>query len=174
MNKADIPEIINTKPVPPSADFFMAKGAQVMGQVEIGKDASIWYNAVARGDINKVVIGARTNIQDNAILHVENDRACIIGEDVTVGHGAILHGCTISNGVLIGMGAIVLNGAVIKKGAVIGAGALIREHEIVPENTLWVGVPARQVKVLEGSYEQNIKWAAKYMEVAKAHQKEAE
>lgn len=172
MEKTDIPNEIQTKKVKERDDNFIACGAEVRGDVRLGKESSIWYNAVLRGDINRIEIGDRTNIQDGSVLHVENDRACIVGSDVTVGHSALLHGCTIEEGALIGMGAIILNGALIKKGAVIAAGALIKENEVVEENTLWAGVPAKQIKVLEGSYEKNKLWAKKYIELSKAHKKE--
>ena len=110
------------------------------------------------------------NIQDLTLIHLENDIPCSIGNDVTVGHRAILHACTIEDGVLIGMGAIILNGAIVKKGAVIGAKAVVKEHAIVEENTLWAGIPAIEKKrFTHNSYDQNKKWAEKYVELAKIH-----
>ena len=123
---------------------FLAQNCAIIGDVEIAKDANIWFNAVIRGDINYIRIGERTNIQDGAILHVTGStHPLIIGSDVTVGHGAILHGCTIENGCLIGMGAIVLDGAVVSKNSLVAAGALVLEGFIVPEGTLVAGVPAK-------------------------------
>lgn len=150
-------------------DAFVAKGAVVIGTVTLKKNASVWYNAVLRGDINKITVGENSNIQDGTVIHVENDRECYIGNNVTIGHGAILHGCTIEDGCLIGMGAIILNGAVIKKGSVIGAGALIKENTIV-DQALYVGVPAKMIKSCDPSvYDTNVEWAMKYVELSKIH-----
>ena len=148
---------------------FIAPSADIMGNVRIGRDSSIWYQSVLRGDINSISIGERTNIQDGCILHLENDRACLVGHDVTVGHRAILHGCTIEDGVLIGMGAVILNGAIIKKGAVVGAHALVKEGQIVDEQSLVVGLPAKKVKDIEGSFQTNVEWAQKYVKLSKVH-----
>lgn len=93
---------------------YIAEGAKIIGDVEIGEDSSVWYNAVIRGDSNSIVIGENTNVQDNAVLHTSHSHALTIGDNVTIGHGAIVHGCTIGNNVLIGMGAIVLDGAVVE------------------------------------------------------------
>jgi len=168
--KTDLPEDTLSRTPKIHKTAFIAKGAVVLGDVELHADASIWYNSVLRADINKIVIGERSNIQDGTIVHLENDRACIVGKDVTVGHRAILHGCTIEDGVLIGMGAIVLNGAFIAKGCVVAAGAVIKENTHTKPNTLWAGVPAKEVKVLsEKSYEENVKWAKKYVEITALH-----
>jgi len=171
-DKNEFPEDFQLKSPRIHPDSFVASGAQIVGDVDVSEDASIWFNAVLRGDINAIRIGERTNIQDGAIIHVENDQSCIVGNDVTVGHGAILHGCTIEDGCLIGMGATVLNGAVVQKGAVIGANALVKEHAVVEEGTLWVGMPAKKIKDLgSSSFESNKKWAAKYVELSKQHKK---
>ena len=170
MDKTAIKSPLNVgKPnIDPSC--FVAHNATVIGDVSIQKQSSIWYGAVIRGDINAVVIGSRTNIQDLAVIHVENDLACRIGDDVTVGHKAILHACSIEDGVLIGMGAIILNGAHIKKGAVIAAGSVVTENKVVEANTLWAGVPAKYIKQYSANkYQEHIQWAAKYIQVAKAH-----
>lgn len=170
MQKTDFPEKTMTIQPKIHSSVFIAPGAQVMGEVEISEGASIWYNAVVRGDINKITIGRYTNIQDGCVLHVENDRDCQIGNYVTIGHKAILHGCTIEDGCLIGMGAIILNGALLKKGCVIGAGAVVRENEVVESGTLWVGVPAKKIKEnLDDAYVTNIKWAEKYGKLAIVH-----
>lgn len=105
----------------------------------------MWFGCVLRGDIAPISIGARTNVQDLSVIHVETDQPCVIGADVAIGHGAIVHGCTIGDGCLIGMGAIVLSHAVIGPGSVIGAGAVVREGTVVPPRSLLVGVPARDV-----------------------------
>jgi gamma-carbonic anhydrase len=142
----------------------------IVGDVEIGDNSSVWYGSVLRGDINKIRIGKRSNIQDLSLIHLENDLACYVGDDVTVGHKAILHACTIEDGVLIGMGAIILNGAHIKKGAVIGAGAVVKENTVVEENSLWVGIPAKKVKDFDhDNYKKNVLWAQKYVKLSKHH-----
>jgi len=170
MNKTDFPQGVMEKDPQCHESVFIAPGAQVMGDVEIGEGSSVWYNAVLRGDINKITVGKRSNIQDGSVLHLENDRDCRLGDDVTIGHKAIIHGCTIEDGCLIGMGAIILNGAVLKKGCVIGAGAVVKENTVVESGSLWVGIPAKQVKAgLNEAYDTNVKWAAKYAQLANAH-----
>jgi gamma-carbonic anhydrase len=123
---------------------FIAEGARVIGDVEIGKDSSIWFNSVVRGDVHSIRIGERTNIQDNCVLHVTHKKYALhIGSNVTVGHNAILHGCTIGDYCLIGMGAIVLDNALIHSRSFIAAGALVQENFEVPEGTLVAGIPAK-------------------------------
>ena len=170
MKKTDLPShTLEFSPtVHPTA--FIARGAQVMGDVRLAAHASIWYNCVVRGDINYISIGERSNIQDGCILHLENDLPCVVENDVTVGHGAILHGCHIEPGCLIGMGAIVLSGAVVKRGSVIAAGAVVREHSIVEPYSLMAGIPAKCIRTIdESSYEKNLLWAEKYVKVAQKH-----
>lgn len=151
---------------------FVARGAQIIGNVTLEKDSSIWYNSVLRADINKIRIGKRTNIQDNSVIHLENDQGVKVGNDVTVGHNVILHGCSIDDGVLIGMGAIVMNGVRIGKGSVIGAGSVIKQNMNIPKYSLVVGVPAKMIKTLdEKTYKQNVKWAKKYVQLANIHRK---
>lgn len=155
----------------PSA--WIAPGAHVIGNVILKENASVWYNAVLRGDINQIVIGQHSNVQDGCIFHVENERACIVGDYVTVGHGAILHGCTIEDGALIGMGAIILNGAVIQKGAMVAAGALIKEGMMVPAYSLAAGVPAKILKTLpDTTFQTHIEWAQKYVGLKNIHRNE--
>ena len=171
MKKTDMPATINVETVKFKNNIFQASTATVVGNVSIKEESSIWYGAVIRGDINNISIGRRTNIQDNAVIHVENDIPCTIGSDVTIGHGAIIHACTIEDAVLIGMGAIILNGAVLKKGAVIAAGAVVKEREVVDNNSMWAGVPAKKIKTYESEYYKvNVQWAAKYVKLAKIHQ----
>jgi gamma-carbonic anhydrase len=123
---------------------FVADNAAIIGDVEIGNDCSIWFGTTVRGDVHFIRIGSRTNIQDSCTLHVTNDDwPTIIAEEVTIGHGAIVHGCTIHRGALIGMGSRVLDGAVVGESALVGAGALVPEGMKVPPRTLVVGVPAR-------------------------------
>ncbi|MGY8827262.1 MAG: gamma carbonic anhydrase family protein [Candidatus Latescibacterota bacterium] len=170
MAPTDLPTNLNTSPptVPESA--FIAAGAQVMGDVRLGEQCSIWYNAVVRGDINYIEIGARSNIQDGCILHVTNAQPCSIGSDVTAGHGANLHACTVEDGCLIGIGAIVLSGAHIGRGTIVGAGAVVREGETIEPFSLVVGVPARLVRALPTStYDTHCRWAQKYVGLAQAH-----
>jgi len=123
---------------------FVASTAAVIGDVELSDDVSVWYGAVLRGDIKEIRIGARTNIQDNVVIHVdEPDFPTLVAEDVTVGHAAILHGCRVERGALIGMHATVLNGAVVGEEAVVAAGALVPPGMVVPARTLVAGVPAK-------------------------------
>jgi len=170
MDKTDIPRDVLGSDPSIAPGVFVARGAQIVGDVRLEAGSSVWYNAVIRADINYVHIGANSNIQDGSIIHVENDRPCIIGENITVGHGAILHACTIEAECLIGMGAIILSGAVIGKGSIIAAGAVIRENTVVQPYSLMAGVPARLVRTLEPSdAETNRKWALKYTGIARAH-----
>jgi len=123
---------------------FIAENAVLIGDVTIGPKASIWYHCVIRGDVNRVVIGAETNVQDGTIVHAETvDGPTLIGTRVTIGHNAIVHGCLIEDECLIGMGAIILSYSKIGKGSLIAAGALIKEHEVVPPGTIMAGIPAK-------------------------------
>ena len=129
---------------------FIAETAVIVGDVEIGPQSSIWYNVVARGDVNYIRIGSRTNIQDLSMLHVTHKKSAedpgaplIIGDDVTVGHSVTLHGCTVENGAFIGMQAIVMDKVVVGEGALIGARALVTEGTVISPHTLWVGAPAK-------------------------------
>ena len=148
MEKTDLPSdtLSKTPQIHPTA--FVAPGAHIIGDVRLAAQASVWYNSVLRGDINFIAIGERSNIQDGCILHLENDLPCVVGPDVTVGHGAILHGCRIEEACLIGMGAIILSGAHIGRGCVVAAGAVVKENQTVPPFTLVGGVPARIIKSL--------------------------
>lgn len=132
------------------ASAFVAETAVIIGEVSIGAQSSIWYNVVARGDVNFIKIGNRTNIQDLSMLHVTHKKhtddpgaPLVIGDDVTVGHSVTLHGCTIEDGAFIGMQAIVMDKAVVGKGALVGARALVTEGTVIPPHTLWVGSPAK-------------------------------
>lgn len=129
-------------------DTFVAESAQIVGRVQVDRRASVWYGAVLRGDDNAIRIGAYTNIQDNCVLHITTTEPCIVGEHVTVGHSAILHGCTVGNEVLVGMGSIILNGAIIEDQVIIGAGTLIPPGKRVPARSLVVGSPAKVVRDL--------------------------
>lgn len=128
------------------ASVFVAPGAMIIGDVTIGQESSIWFNSVLRGDLEPIRIGCRTNVQDGAVIHMDKEIPCLIGDDVTIGHGAILHSCTIGNAALIGMGAILLTGSVIGEQAIVAAGALIREGQEIPPRSLAVGVPAKVLR----------------------------
>ena len=170
MEKSDIRDNVTIKTPQIHESAFIADGARVIGDVILKAESSIWYNTVARADINQIVIGERSNIQDNSVIHLENDQGVLVGNDVTVGHNAIIHGCTIGDGALIGMGAIIMNGVNIGKGAVVGAGAVVKENMIVNDYELVVGVPAKVVKTLSSStYDDNVKWAKKYVQLANIH-----
>jgi carbonic anhydrase/acetyltransferase-like protein (isoleucine patch superfamily) len=122
----------------------------VIGEVSVGELAGIWFNAVCRGDINRIVVGERTNIQDGCVLHVTKELPVVVGADVTVGHMAMLHGCTVHDACLIGMSATVLDRAQVGPFAVVAAGSVVKEGFVVPEGTLVAGVPARVVRELTG------------------------
>jgi carbonic anhydrase/acetyltransferase-like protein (isoleucine patch superfamily) len=143
------------------ASAFIEDSAQVIGDVEIGRDSSVWFNAVIRGDVNFIRIGERTNIQDGCVLHVTKDtHPLILANDITVGHAVTLHGCTIKDRCLIGMGAIVLDGAEVGEDSIIGAGALVKEGMRVEPGTLVVGVPARVARKLSDEEKARIKRSA--------------
>lgn len=128
---------------------FVEESAQVIGDVEIGEDSSVWFNAVVRGDVNYIRIGDRTNIQDASVVHVTyKTHPTVIGADVTIGHSVTIHGCTIRSRTLIGMGAVILDGATIESDCIIAAGALVTEGKIIPSGSLAIGVPAKPVREL--------------------------
>lgn len=135
---------------------FLADGTKVIGNVEIGKNSSIWFNAVIRADSDNVKIGENSNVQDNAVIHTSEGFGVEIGDNVTIGHGAIVHGCTIGNNVMIGMGAIVLNGAKVGNNSIIGAGTLVTQGKIIPEGSLAFGNPMKIVRQLTGEEIQSI------------------
>jgi carbonic anhydrase/acetyltransferase-like protein (isoleucine patch superfamily) len=132
------------------ASAWIAPGAVVVGDVSLGEDASVWYGCVLRGDVHAIRVGARTNLQDLCVVHVTAGRfPAEIGDEVTVGHRAVVHGCTVRDGALIGIGALVLDGAEVGEGALVGAGAVVTPGTRVPPHTLVVGAPARPVRVLD-------------------------
>lgn len=146
---------------------FVAEGARLIGDVRVGGFSSIWFNSVLRGDINHVVIGHHTNIQDNSICHVADDFACVVGNYVTAGHRVILHGCTVHDEVLIGMGAVLMNGVVVGEQSIVGAAALLTEGLQVPPGSLVYGAPAKVISKLADKERLEIKkWAEKYCRVA--------
>jgi carbonic anhydrase/acetyltransferase-like protein (isoleucine patch superfamily) len=147
--------------------LFRAGNATVIGNVTIGSQVGIWFGAVIRADKDRIVIGDRSNIQDNCVVHTTTGHPVIVGNDVSVGHGAILHGCTIGNQVLVGMGAIVLNGAVIGDGSVIGAGAVVTEGMNVPPGSVVVGIPGKIIKPATEDQKKHILGNARsYVELA--------
>ncbi|MBN2796683.1 MAG: gamma carbonic anhydrase family protein [Clostridia bacterium] len=151
---------------------FVAPSSDIIGKVTMKEDASIWYGAVIRGDVATIEIGERTNVQDNVTIHVANGYPTLIGNDVTIGHNAVVHGCTIGNRVLIGMGAIVLDGAVIEDDVIIGAGALIPPGKVIPSKSLVVGSPGKVVRNLdEEALEGLLKSANIYVTEASLHKK---
>lgn len=144
--------------------MYVANTAVVVGDVTMGDHSSIWYQAVARGDINRIVIGHHTNVQDSAVLHLADDYPCIIGNYVTIGHSAIVHACTVGDECLIGMGAVVLDGAVIGKQCLIGARALVTQRTQIPPGSLVMGSPAKVVRALTEDERKGLKyWAEKYV-----------
>lgn len=133
------------------SSVYTAEGARIIGDVTIGQNCSIWFNAVLRGDLAPIIIGDCSNIQDGVIGHVNTNQPLIVSRDVSVGHGAIIHGCSIGKGTLIGMGAIVLNGADVGEYALIGAGSLVTENTRIPPYTLSLGTPAKVIRELTES-----------------------
>lgn len=143
---------------------FVAPNATVMGDIVIGAESSVFFGAVLRAEHAPVVIGQRTNIQDNCVLHNDVDYPLIVGDDCTVGHGVILHGCTVGDNTLIGMGAIVLNGAHIGRDCIIGAGALVPQGAVIPDGSLVVGMPGKvRREVTEGEKTENFASAGRYV-----------
>src|SRR6266487_5535212 len=139
---------------------FIAKGAVVLGDVALGDHSSVWFNAVLRGDINRIVVGHHTNIQDNAVLHLADEYPCVVGNYVTVGHCAIVHACTVGDEVLIGMGATILDGVVIGDRSLIGANALVTQKTEIPAGSLVLGSPAKVVRALTAEERQQLKVSA--------------
>lgn len=135
--------------LPQNGRYWVAGSATVAGRVRLGEDAGVWFGAVIRGDNEWIEIGARTNVQDNCTLHSDHGLPLTIGEGCTLGHGAIVHGCTIGDNVLIGMGATILNGARIGANSIVGAGSLVTEGKSFPENSLIVGSPAKAIRTLD-------------------------
>ncbi|MCU6708338.1 gamma carbonic anhydrase family protein [Paenibacillus sp. J5C_2022] len=140
------------------SDCYIAEGAKVIGEVSIGAKSTVWFNAVLRGDLAPIVIGHSCNIQDGVVGHVNTDQPLLLGDEVSVGHSAIIHGCSIGKGTLIGMGAIVLNGADIGEYALIGAGSIVTENKKIPSYTLSLGTPAKVVRELTEDDLQRMKW----------------
>lgn len=143
---------------------FVAASADVIGRVTLHEESSVWYHTTLRGDLNEIVIGPRSNVQDNVVIHLADDYGCHVGELVTVGHSAILHACTVKDEVLVGMGAIVLDGAVIGERSIIGAGALVTGGMVIPPGSLVLGSPGKVVRSLPLDEQLKIRgWADKYV-----------
>ncbi|MDD4334414.1 MAG: gamma carbonic anhydrase family protein [Desulfotomaculaceae bacterium] len=154
------------------ATAFIAPGAVVIGKVKVGPGASIWYNCVVRGDYDSIKIGACSNIQDGSVLHEHAGFPLYVGDRVTVGHRALLHGCTVEDDAYIGMGAMILNGARIGAGAVVGAGSLVLQGQEVPPGTIAVGVPATIIRLIEEKEMDRFRGAVgRYLKLAKKHKK---
>lgn len=147
---------------PPEGDYWIAPDAQVIGRVALGAEASVWFGAVVRGDNDPIEIGARTNIQDGAILHTDEGAPLSIGPGVTVGHRAMLHGCEVGEHALIGIGATILNGASIGRESLVGAHALVTEGKSFPERSLIVGAPAKAIRELTEEQVEMLRWSASH------------
>jgi carbonic anhydrase/acetyltransferase-like protein (isoleucine patch superfamily) len=146
---------------------YLAKTAAVLGDVTLGAHSSVWFGAVLRGDINRIVVGHHSNIQDNAVLHLADDFPCIVGNWVTVGHGAIVHACKVGDECLIGMGSVILDGTVIGRQSIIGARALVTQGAKIPPGSLVLGSPAKVVRKLTTKERAGLKWwAQKYVDNA--------
>jgi gamma-carbonic anhydrase len=162
-------------------EAFVAPGAQLIGDIEIGPEASIWYNCVLRGDVNRIRIGARTNIQDGTVLHVDSPRPespeghpTLIGEDVLIGHLAMVHGCVLEDRAFVGLGAIVMDGCRIESDAMLAAGAMLTPGKTIPSGQLWAGRPAKYVRDLTPADIDGMRaGVAHYVELAKRHREAA-
>lgn len=166
---ATIARNIRTQPRVAS-DAYVASDSTVVGNVEIGAEASIWHQAVLRGDVAPIKIGARSNVQDGAVVHVADNLPAVLGELVTVGHKAIVHACTIGDEVLVGMGAIVLDGALIGARSIIGANATVKQGMDVPPGSLLLGTPAKIVRTLSEAEQDEIKmWALRYVRLSREY-----
>ncbi len=146
--------------LPSSGRFWCAPDASLIGNIILGDEASVWFGVVLRGDNEPITVGPRSNIQDLGVVHTDPGLPVIIGEGCTIGHRAIIHGCTIGDNTLIGMGAIVLNGAVIGNNCLIGAGALIAENKVIPDNSLVVGMPGKVVRSIDAAGEEDLRRSA--------------
>lgn len=146
---------------------YIAKTAAVLGDVTLGDRASVWFNAVLRGDINRVVVGHDSNIQDNAVLHVADEYGCVVGHHVTIGHSAVVHACTVGDECLIGIGAVLLDGVVVGRQSLVGAKAVLTPGTRVPDGSLVLGTPAKVVRALTRQERAALKhWARKYVQNA--------
>ena len=132
------------------SDCFVAENATLIGDLILGDQCSVWYQAVIRGDVNAIRIGNRVNIQDGAVIHATYEKAAtIIGDDVSIGHNAIVHGCTLKDSVLVGMGSIVMDNCIVESNSIIAAGSVVTQNTHVPEGTIFAGIPARKIKDID-------------------------
>ena len=154
-----------------SPDAFVAETAALIGDVTVGKDSSVWFGAVLRGDVEPITVGEGTSIQDNCVLHTEKGHPLTVGSNVTVGHGAIVHCSCVGDNTLVGMGAVLLDGAVIGKNCIIGAGAVVKEHAVVPDGTMMVGVPAKPVRELSPEVIAFLHGTSPYVALSKEYMK---
>ncbi len=146
---------------------YISKLAVVFGAVTLGRQSSVWYNAVLRGDIHEIVVGEGSNIQDNAVLHIADDFGCYVGDYVTVGHSAVVHACRVGDETLVGMGATILDGAVVGSQCIVGANALVKQGQEIPDGSMAVGSPAKVIRKLTNEERAGLKdWAMKYVENA--------
>ncbi|MBW3098208.1 gamma carbonic anhydrase family protein [Pseudohoeflea coraliihabitans] len=148
------------QPTLPDGFSFIADNATVIGQVRVGEDVSIWFNVVLRGDNEPITLGERTNVQENVVMHTDIGFPLTIGAGCTIGHKAMLHGCTLGENTLIGMGATVLNGARIGNNCLIGAGALVTEGKVIPDNSLVLGAPGKVARTLDAEAQEELRHAA--------------
>lgn len=149
---------------------FVAPSAALIGDVTLGDRSSVWYQATLRGDINRIVVGERSNVQDNAVLHLADEFPCLIGQLVTIGHSAIVHACEVEDECLIGMGSIILDGAKIGARSIVGAGSLVTGGTEIPPGSLVLGKPGKVVKRLSLGEQADLKkWALKYVKLARQH-----
>ena len=147
-----------------SEGVYITKSAVVFGAVTLGKQSSVWYNAVLRGDIHEITVGEGANIQDNAVLHIADDFGCQVGNYVTVGHSAVVHACRVGDESLVGMGATILDGAVVGKQCIIGANALVKQCHVIPDGSMVLGSPAKIIRKLSDVERGGLKnWADKYV-----------
>ncbi len=161
--------LADSKPVVP-ASAFIAPDAILLGAATLGEETSLWYSAIVRADINRIIIGAQSNVQDGSVLHVSDAYACEIGERVTIGHRAVVHACKVGDEVLVGMGAILLDGCEIGARSIVAAGALVPKGMKVPEGSLVIGSPARVVRALSPEEQaQNRRLAMKYVELSRRY-----
>jgi len=167
MTEPAVDDLVHRLDLGPGA--WVSTEATVIGRVSIGQDSSVWYRAVIRADGEDVELGARTNIQDTAVLHTDPGHPIRIGDDVSVGHGAILHGCRIDDCVLVGMGAVVLNGARLRRGVLVAAGAVVLEGTEAPEHAVLAGVPARVIRIDESNATRTLTNAADYVRLSQQH-----
>jgi carbonic anhydrase/acetyltransferase-like protein (isoleucine patch superfamily) len=171
-----MPRILSHNNIHPkiAADAWIAPGATVIGDVEIGSKSSIWFGCTVRGDMNVIRIGKNSNLQDNSVIHVAYGKfGTYIGDDVLMGHMCLIHACTIEDGVTIGMRACVMDGAVIERGAMVAAGALVTPGKVVPSGELWVGSPAKKMRDLsEDEMAANVSAAQRYADFAQRYRTE--